>query len=381
MKKIFTLCALAIGVSLSASAQEEKLVVKPSGRILMDAGVMHAKEQSDKLNTGVAIPDLRLGVKATYGKWTGKVDVGFAYGQVSMKDINLDYNFDTSNLLRLGYFVHQFGLQSATSSSFKITMEEPASNQAFFNSRLLGAMYVHSRGDFFGTASVFAESDAMKMTTDKLGNESLGAMTRLVYRQLRHPGRLFHVGLSAATEAPRYNSTAALDHKSFTLKSPFPTRIANVTAVQATITEASQLYKFSPELCFAQGRVGFEGQYYYVHVNRNNNLPAYKAQGAYGAVRGLLKGRHYTYTETDCGIDTPAPGSMELVAAYNYTDMSDHKADILGGRLNDWSLTYNYYLNKYMIWRVRASYTTTSDRAGYADNNFSILETRLQIKF
>ena len=35
--------------------------------------------------------------------------------------------------------------------------------------------------------------------------------------------------------------------------------------------------------------------------------------------------------------------------------MSDRKAEILGGGgLNDWSATFNYYINKYMIWRVRA---------------------------
>ena len=60
------------------------------------------------------------------------------------------------------YFVHQFGLQSATSSSFKITMEEPASNQAFFNSRLVGLMFLHNKEAFFGTLSLFAESEAMK---------------------------------------------------------------------------------------------------------------------------------------------------------------------------------------------------------------------------
>ena len=98
-------------------------------------------------------------------------------------------------------------------------------------------------------------------------------------------------------------------------------------------------------------------------------------------MRGLIKGPDYSYTHTDGGIDTPKPGSMELVAAYNYTDLSDNKAEILGGRANDWSLTYNYYLNKYMIWRLRASYTKVTDCAIHENNHVGILETRLQIKF
>lgn len=144
--------------------EEPKLVVKPTGRILMDAGIMHSTDETlnDQLNDGAAIPDVRIGVGATYGKWKAKVDIGYARQSLSLKDISLDYNFNKENLIRMGYFVHQFGLQSGTSSSFKISMEEPLANQAFFNSRLIGAMYVHAGEKFHATASVFAENDALK---------------------------------------------------------------------------------------------------------------------------------------------------------------------------------------------------------------------------
>ena len=225
-------CGLMACTGAFAQDEEPKLVVKPSGRILMDAGVMHSTDETlnDQLNDGVAIPDVRMGVSATYGKWKAKVDVGYARQSLSLKDISLDYNFDKENLIRMGYFVHQYGLQSGTSSSFKISMEEPLANQAFFNSRLIGAMYVHAGDKFHATASVFAENDAMKMTTDKLGNEAWGAMTRLVWRPLTERGKIFHIGISGAYESPRYNKTAALSHKSYTLRAPFPTRIANVAA-------------------------------------------------------------------------------------------------------------------------------------------------------
>lgn len=380
MKKIFTILVLLATV-LSTRAQEEKIVVKLSGRILLDGGLFDAKHEKEKINSGVAIPDMRIGFRAQYEKWKAKVDIGYSYGKVGMKDVIFDYDFDKSNILRVGYFVHQFGLQSSTSSSFKITMEEPNSNQAFFNSRLIGAMFIHKREKFFGTFSLFAESDAMKMSSDKLGNEGFGAMSRLLFRPLCQPGRIFHLGISGAFETPRYNADKELNHRSFTLGTQWPTRIAKVTAQEATITHAGVLYKFTPELCAAYGRLGLEGQYYYVNIKRNDDLPSYKASGAYGLVRGLIKGDNYKYTSNDSGIDTPDPGNMELVAAYNYTDLSDCKADIHGGRLNDWSLTYNYYINKYMIWRVRASYTHVSDRTGFEDNNVKILETRLQIKF
>ena len=178
---LFAACGLMAYAGAFAQQEEPKLAVKPSGRILMDAGVMHSTDKTldDKLTDGVAIPDARVGLSATYGNWKAKIDVGYARQNISLKDINIDYNFNKENLVRMGYFVHQYGLQSATSSSFKISMEEPLSNQAFFNSRLLGAMYVHAEQKFHATASLFAENDAMKMSSDKIGNEAWGAMTRL----------------------------------------------------------------------------------------------------------------------------------------------------------------------------------------------------------
>jgi phosphate-selective porin OprO/OprP len=72
---------------------------------------------------------------------------------------------------------------------------------------------------------------------------------------------------------------------------------------------------------------------------------------------------------------------MELCLQYNYTSLSDETAGILGGKLHDIALCYNFYPNKYMIWRVRASWTKVTNRSGFTDNEVSLLETRLQVKF
>lgn len=360
---------------------EEKIEIKPSGRILMDAGVFGADQQKDQFVSGVAIPDVRMGLGAKYGNWKAKIDIGYAFNKLSPKDILIEYLFSKHTLLRGGYFVHQFGMQSATSSSFKISMEEPQSNNAFFNGRLVGLMLLHQKDAFMGTLSVFAENEAMKQSSTITGDQGIGMMSRLLYRPMRKGSNLFHVGVSGAWETPRYNKTAALNHSSYVLETPFPTRIAKVTAQQATINNATFLYKFSPELLFAHNRFGLEAQYYYLHVNRNNGAKDFDASGAYAIFRTIVKGAPYAYSDPDGGIATPKPGAMELVAGYNYTDLSNAQAGILGGRLNDYSLTFNYYINKYMIWRVRISYTGVTYRAGTPDTNLSLIETRLQIKF
>ena len=374
---------MTMGLAIAAAyAQEEpKLTAKPSGRILFDAAYINPQHQEDELNSGVGIPDMRVGVGFSYDKWKGKIDMGYAYGKVNMKDVWLEYDFDKQNFIRGGYFIHQYGFQSSTSSSFKETMEEPQSNAVFNNDRMIGLMYEHSAKKFLATASVVVETDAMKQTTDATGNEALGAMTRLLYRPFAERGKMLQVGISGGIEGARYNSNDALNHKQFTLNTRWPTRVAKINSQSAVVTDAKTMYKFSPEAMYSYGRFAVVGQYFLNSITRDNQQETFTGSGAYVTLRGLIKGRNYSPNMGDGGIATPAPGNMELCLQYNYTSLSDATAGIYGGYLNDWALCYNFYPNKYMIWRVRASYTKVTNREGFANNEVSILETRLQVKF
>ena len=381
MKKLMMM-ALGLMMASAMQAQEEpKLVAKPSGRILFDAAYVNPQHQEDELKSGVGIPDFRVGVGFTYGQWKGKVDMGYAYGKVNMKDVWLEYDFDKQNFIRGGYFIHQYGFQSSTSSSFKETMEEPQSNACFNNDRMIGLMYEYNGKKFLGTASVVVETDAMKQTTDVTGNEGVGAMTRLLYRPYAERGEMFQVGISGGIEGARYSSKEEMNHKQFTLSTRWPMRVAKVNSQQAVVTDAKTMYKFSPEVMYSYGRFAVIGQYFLNSITRDNNLETFTGSGAYVTLRGLIKGRNYAPNMGDGGIATPDPGNMELCLQYNYTSLSDASAGVFGGYLNDWALCYNYYPNKYMIWRVRASWTKVTNRSGFADNEATILETRLQVKF
>ena len=377
-----TLLMVAMAMAATINAQDEpKLTAKPSGRILFDAAYINPQHQEDELKSGVGIPDMRVGVGFTYGQWKGKIDMGYAYGKVNMKDVWLQYDFNKENFIRGGYFIHQYGFQSSTSSSFKETMEEPQSNAVFNNDRMIGLMYEYSSEKALATASVVVETDAMKQTTDVTGNEAVGAMTRLLYRPYAQRGKMLQVGISGGIEGARYNSKEELNHKQLTLSTRWPTRVAKINSQQAVVTDAKTMYKFSPEVMYSYGRLAVIGQYFFNNITRDNNLESFTGSGAYVTLRALVKGQNYSPNMNDGGIATPDPGNMELCLQYNYTSLSDHTAGIYGGYLNDWALCYNFYPNKYMIWRVRASYTKVTNRSGFADNEVSILETRLQVKF
>ena len=382
MRKTVLMMAVGLMMASAIQAQEEpKFTAKPSGRILFDAAYVDPQYQEDELKSGVGIPDFRVGVGFSYGQWKGKVDMGYAYGKVNMKDVWLEYDFDKQNFIRGGYFIHQYGFQSSTSSSFKETMEEPQSNACFNNDRMIGLMYEHSAEKFLATASVVVETDAMKQTTDVTGNEGVGAMTRLLYRPYAQRGKMFQVGISGGIEGARYSSKEEMNHKQFTLSTRWPMRVAKVNAQQAVVTDAKTMYRFSPEVMYSYGRFAVIGQYYLNSITRDNNQKTFTGSGAYVTLRGLIKGRTYAPNMNDGGIATPDPGNMELCLQYNYTSLSDASAGVYGGYLNDWALCYNFYPNKYMIWRVRASWTKVTNRSGFANNEASILETRLQVKF
>lgn len=371
--------ALVMGFAAAANAQENKLVVKPSGRILMDAAFLNSSNKAvdEQCVDGVNVPDIRIGMKVSYGKWEGKADIGYARGSVSPKDIFIQYNFNKQNFLRGGYFVHQFGYQSATSSSFKVSMEEPETHSAFgVGGRLVGLMYEHSDNKFMGTGSIYTDAQSFKKQTNHTGYQGTGLLTRLVYHPLIEKGNLFHVGIGLNYEL------AAENRSNMEFKAPYPVRVAGINAIGAKITDAKSDFKFSGELMAAKGHVGIEGQYIFMNVDRKGDAKSYNAWGAYGNLRFLLN-NEYEYVKNDAGIATPAPKSWELVAAYNYTDMNDAKAGFHGGKLSDWALTMNYYINKYMIWRVSGHIVRAgeSDYSGFNKNTFRVIETRIQFKF
>lgn len=383
-KSIFLASAalLCVPAALMAQDDEPKLKINPTGRILLD-GALYASPQKYEFKDGFAIPDVRLGAKAQYGKWKAKIDVGFAYNKVGLKDVYFEYDFNEKNLLRGGSFIHQYGLQSATSSSMKPTMEEPISNAVFNDARQIGLMYVYNGDKFFGTGSVHVEPKAttVVLRPDQFTQEGWGFRSRLVARPLHESGKVVQVGFSGGFATPQNVNDPNTPHNSFRFKSNFPTRVAQVTAIDATVDHAMNLWKFTPELLLNYGPVALETQYFFQRVNRREGLHAYTSQGAYATLRGLILGGNYNYSMPDAGLATPKKGSLECVLSYNYTSLTDASAGIYGGRLNDLSCTFNYYINKYMIARLHYSYTHTWDRAGVGSMTLNGFMARLQIIF
>lgn len=403
MKKLHVLTLASLMVfsgGFQAFSQEEnadkpKLTFKPAGRILFDGGVFLPNK--DGFSDGVDLPDIRLGGTATYGKFSAKLDIGYGMGSLSLKDVYIGYKADQWNSFKLGYFVHQFGLNAATSSSMKPTMIAPTSD-TFFNAtgRNVGLGYLYDKDDWFLGVSLFASSQSLKMTADQQGKISVGAMERFVWRPLHSGGNVVQVGISTWYQGAEHvdiNSEPGQIETGpgfFNYSANFPTKIDNVSLLRATVTNAKGVFKLSPELVLAKDRFALEGQYYYMNVNRDHGFHHYTAQGGYASLRALLVGdKSYGYAHADAGLATPNPKTLECVLSYDYTNAYDSKAQvskedpsgICGGISNDYSVTFNYYLNKYIICRLRYNYT--NQRAAYFSPNrhVNMIQARVMFKF
>lgn len=360
---------------------------RPAGRIFFDGAVFSPDDNG--FSDGVSIPDIRLGGTATYGKFSSTIMMGYGMGVLSAKDIYIGYKIDSCNSLRIGYFIHQFGLDAAYTSAWKATMINPISDTFFkttgFN---LGLRYVLDKKNIFVAASLFTPPSGLKLTPGQRGKISVGAMQRFAWRPLHSTGEVVQIGFSSWYQTPEHtiliqeNGDSKVSEGYFDFSSNFPTLVNNVTLHKATVNNAKGLVKISPDLLLSKGRFALESQYYFMNISRQNGLSSYKAHGLYAILKGLITGeRAYNYSHANAGLATPGKHTLEWVLGYDYINASDHRAGIYGGISNDYSFTLNYYLNKYITCRLRYSYTTLREASFMTNRNENIVQARVMFLF
>jgi phosphate-selective porin OprO/OprP len=382
MRTLGNILLLSLVCSLpffSAKADDsKKFKVSPTGRALFDAAAY--LPQDDDFKPGVAVPDVRLGAKATFGDFEARADVSYRFGKLYPADIYLQWNINDKSFLKGGFFVHQFGLQSATGASDKISMEEPIAQTAFGENRLLGAMYVYRNKAIHFAGSLYAQSDAMTKHANELGRTGVGALARFAWHPMTESGNIFQIGTSALIQTAAFNGDTGNPVSVF--KAQFPTKVSDVNCISASVDHVKSIFKISPEVLWSKGRVAAEGQFYYLNTARKDGLGSFDGLGCYVMTRVLLnRGAKYSYSPWTGYLAIPSAKSLELVAGYSYADLNDSGVGIFGGKANSASLTFNYYIHKYVTWRVNYSYTNRPEAPGLPARHANIFQTRIQFLF
>lgn len=373
---------LVSAVASAADSGTPSLKVTPTGRVLID-GALYASPQKEYFSDGMAIPEVRLGANARYENWSAGIDVSYAYSKIGLRNMWIQYNFSKENALRIGNFIHQYGLQS-TSGSTKCTMEQPIASALYTPGLQLGAMFTHYDPRFYTAVSAHVESSALKevMNAPLFCQQGYAVLTRLVWRRQRVEGKVIQAGISGGFGTPQRRVADNHDiHDGFTISANFPTKVTQLTAVGTTVTDSKNLFKFTPEILLTCGRMAFEGQYFFQQINRRNGLHAFRSQSGYATLRGLLIGKGYAYSSSTAQIARPAGGSLECVLDYNHAKLSDASAGIFGGRSNSFSATLNWYINPYITARLNFSHTHRWDKAEAPSLTMNAVQARLMLLF
>lgn len=382
MKRILIFVCLAIACTTGAGAEDFR--ISPAGRILLDAGGTLSTDK-DLQKAGATIPDVSLGAVMNMGKWDVRIDVGFNDLQLGLRDVFFRYTLDSRMQLKVGHFHQPYGLQSATSNTFKYTTEQPLSNRVLNEDRQLGAAFQYADSMLFAAFSAHADTKSAlgRLACDNGRTaEGYGVQTRLAVHPVCGAGRLVQVGVSGGVSFPQKRSTDGGSDRVFTYQANLPTRLFNRTALFAEVDNARDSWQFSPELLLAFGPVALESQYYFRQVNAGQfSKRPFRSYGTYAIARWMILGGDYAYSTATGALANPKKG-LELVGMYNYTCLSDRRAGILGGRANGFSATMNWYINRFMILRLHYSHTKVWDRTGQEDGQtLNVVTARLQVNF
>lgn len=389
IRNIFLL-SIPLFSGLSGYSQDNtnaQLKVVPIGRIHVD-GALYMPD-GNGFNPGAALSEIRAGARATYGDWMARIEVGYSYGKIGMKDVYIQRFLKSGNHLRIGYFIPQFGIRGGGSASYKPAMMTEVT-ESFFRTttRKIGLMYSHFDNLWAIYPTAFVGGRSLLFNVSEQGKCSAGASLRTTIHPAARTGNIIQVGVSASFETSSHTRVINNDGEEVAsdgfrqFSANFPTTVCKVPMLEADVKDAHGDWKISPELTFAKGRFALESQYYYMSVNRKGTLPNYHATGMFAMLRGLVVGdKQYSFSPSESALALPSPKSLELVAAYNYTDANSKGAEIYGGIANDYSLTANYYINKYMIARLRYSYTSVRGSAISENRHVNTIQARLQFVF
>lgn len=365
------------------SVSTPKFKFTPMGKLLVDGALF--SPTGDTFSHGFSLTEVRLGGLVSYGQFGAKIDLGYAAGKFGLRDVYMQYAPKQNHLLRLGYFVHEFGLNAPYAGFMKSSMLNPLPDDFFSaTSRNLGLMYNYYNNAWFVSASAFATPENITNYANAQGKISIGVMGRFVYRPFHSTGEILQIGISPRYQGAKHDrlEDGKVSAGYLSYSAAFPTKVDNVNLLSATISNARGAFMLSPELMMAKSRFALESQYYYLNVNRRHGYASYNAHGFYAMLHGLILGdKSYGYTSSTASLKRPNPKSLECVLAYNYVDANAFNPGIYGGIASEYSATFNYYINKYMIARLRYGYTMLHGSSLHNSSNTSIIQARMMFYF
>ena len=383
MKKIllftFSLLMLSIGNSqdfttkwgngYKLSSSDGMHSLKFGGRIMSDYAIWN---NGNETFSGTEFRRIRFfNSGKVYDNVKYKLQLDFAGGGVSFKDVYMEVAMPYAGNVKVGHFKEPFRLEALTSSKY-ITFMERALPIAFSPERNVGVMLHDSFLDdkLSIQAGLFREASS---GNDKMIDDVRNITTRITFLPINNDNNLLHLGAafsSRSSSDDTYSvSSRAENHLGTKL---LDMDLDNVTGMNL----------MGAEMAFVMGSFSVQGEYV---MNSVEAMEDYSFSGYYGQVSYFLTGEKRKYKNSLAGFDRVKPnknmkegeglGAFELAARYSSMDLSEAHA----GTLNDITVGLNWYLNP--CTRLMFNYVMgTLDNHG-VETTENTFQCRMQIDF
>jgi phosphate-selective porin OprO and OprP len=388
-------------------------------RVNFDGAYYFDDNALNALGNGVTIRRLRFAMKTIlYKHWTGEVDLNFAGGSLDVKDAFAGYKSDEHKFyVKAGYFKEPISMETTTTSRYQTFIEEPYAT-TFAPQRQLGVNFTKWDDSYLGMIGVhFNDVENLEVTTwsqdankDYGRDEGISLTGKGVFRPINSGGKLIHIGVSGSYRTPKtsweYESTyriSSRDMTSINRKKYLDTD---------DIPNVKNHVLLGGELSASYNNIKFSSEYIYTKINRKTGFENYQASACYASLSYLIFGGKYSYNieegefaQVSRGKDW---GDIEVALRYDYINLNDTKAKIMGGSANGYTAGVTYHVNpnvKFMLnytyidhdryangkgklfvghdasGALTKDYTKVTESAGEAGDDYGFIQARFEIDF
>ncbi len=388
-------------------------------RVNFDGAYYFDKNALNPLGNGLTLRRLRFAAKTVlYKHWTGEIDLDFAGGELDVKDAFIGYKSDEHSFyFKAGYFKEPISMETTTTSRYQTFVEEPYVT-TFAPQRQLGLNVSKWHKNYMGFLGLhFNDVENMEVTTytqdankDYGTDEGISVTGKAVVRPVNAQGRVVHVGLSGSYRTPK---TSWEYENTYRISTRDMTNISRKKYLDTDdIPNVDSHVLLGGELSASYNNFKFSSEYIYTKINRKSGNPDYEANGSYASLSCLLFGGKYAYnseegefTQVSRGKDW---GDIELALRYDYINLNDTHAQIMGGSANGFTAGVTYHINynvKFMVnysyinhdryasgkgklfvgtdenGELTKDYTRVTEKAGKAGDDYGFLQARFEIDF
>lgn len=336
-------------------------------RVNFDGAYYFDKNSMNALGSGFTIRRLRFAMKTViYKHWTGEVDLDFAGGQLDVKDAFIGYKSELHKYyFKAGYFKEPLSMEKTTTSRYQTFIEEPYMTE-FAPGRRLGISFTKWNTHYLLIGGVhFTDVENLEVTTysetynkDNGTDGGYSLTGRGVFRPINKDHKLIHLGVSGSYRTPKtsweYPNTYRISTRDMT----------NINRKKFLDTDdipnVNSLTVFGGELVASHKNFKFQSEYMYKGINRKEGFTNYQASAMFASVAYLVFGGNYQYNDEEGEFTHISKGdktgNLELALRYDYINLNDNDANIMGGSANGYTAGINYYFNPNVKLMVDYSY-------------------------